>query len=85
MMVSSVQDVTVRAVESHAQLPLCDWVLKWPSQVVLTVAQIVWTSQVERAIADGTLEVIYDFADGYFYFILTSQMASLGGKFRPRR
>ena len=30
---------------------------RWPSQVVLTVAQIIWTAQVEQSITDGTLKV----------------------------
>ena len=57
MMVQSLQDVTMRAVESHSQLPHITWVMKWPSQVVLTVAQIVWTAEVEHAIRQGTLKV----------------------------
>lgn len=57
MMVQSLQDVTVRAVESHASLPHSTWLQKWPSQVVLTVANIVWTAEVQLAIKNDTLLV----------------------------
>ncbi|ROT76032.1 hypothetical protein C7M84_005421 [Penaeus vannamei] len=40
MMVQSVQDVTIRAVENHPLSSHQQWITQWPSQVVLTVAQI---------------------------------------------
>ncbi|XP_069947362.1 dynein axonemal heavy chain 3-like [Cherax quadricarinatus] len=46
MMVQSMQDVAVRAVENHPLTPHGLWITQWPSQVVLTVAQIVWTTDV---------------------------------------
>ncbi|KAG7165007.1 Dynein heavy chain 3, axonemal-like 2 [Homarus americanus] len=51
MMVQSVQDVAVRAVENHPLTPHCQWITQWPSQVVLTVAQIVWTTDVTSILA----------------------------------
>ncbi|XP_066944541.1 dynein axonemal heavy chain 3-like [Macrobrachium rosenbergii] len=56
MMVQSVQDVAVRAVENHPSTPHKLWITQWPSQVVLTVAQIVWTTEVTSAILNKGLK-----------------------------
>ncbi|XP_050716714.1 dynein axonemal heavy chain 3-like isoform X3 [Eriocheir sinensis] len=56
MMVQSVQDVAVRAVENHPLTPHSQWIGQWPSQVVLTVSQIIWTSQVMAAIPEDGLK-----------------------------
>lgn len=57
MMVQSVQDVAVRAVENHPLIPHSQWITQWPSQVVLTVSQIIWTSQVVAALPQAGLKV----------------------------
>ncbi|XP_047736646.1 dynein axonemal heavy chain 3-like [Hyalella azteca] len=62
MMVQSLQDVMVRAVESHSQLLHRDWLLRWPSQVVITVALVVWTTEVQNAIRCNTLNELRDVA-----------------------
>lgn len=60
MMVQSVQDVAVRAVENHPLTPHSQWIGQWPSQVVLTVSQIIWTTQVIAAIPEAGLKVCYN-------------------------
>ena len=57
MMVQSLQDVAVRAVENHPLTPHSQWITQWPSQVVLTVSQIIWTSQVTAALPQDGLKV----------------------------
>ena len=57
MMVQSLQDVAVRAVENHPLTPHSQWITQWPSQVVLTVSQIIWTNQVIAALPQGGLQV----------------------------
>lgn len=57
MMLQSLQDVMVRALENYPQTEHKKWILFWPSQVVLTVAQILWTSEVSQIIVNGGLEV----------------------------
>lgn len=65
MMVQSVQDVSIRAVENHPLTPHSQWITQWPSQVVLTVSQIIWTSQVTAALPQAGLKVCY-FIHQYF-------------------
>ena len=67
MMIQSLQDVMVRAMENFPQSEHVKWILFWPSQVVLTVAQILWTTDVSKAIIDGTLPVrrIYCMINSY--------------------
>ncbi|XP_063858635.1 dynein axonemal heavy chain 3-like isoform X1 [Scylla paramamosain] len=60
MMVQSLQDVAVRAVENHPLTPHSQWITQWPSQVVLTVSQIIWTSQVTAALPQDGLKQYLD-------------------------
>ncbi|XP_063587791.1 dynein axonemal heavy chain 3-like [Penaeus indicus] len=60
MMVQSVQDVTIRAVENHPLSAHQQWITQWPSQVVLTVAQIVWTSEITNLLPKGGLKGYLD-------------------------
>ena len=57
MMVQSLKDVTVRAVESHPSTPHEEWVTLWPAQVILIVAQIVWTAEVVQLLENSGLQV----------------------------
>ncbi|KAB7496626.1 Dynein heavy chain 3, axonemal [Armadillidium nasatum] len=56
MMIQSLQDVMVRAMESYPQTPHQKWIIQWPSQIVLTVVQILWTSDISSKLLDGGLQ-----------------------------
>jgi dynein heavy chain, axonemal len=49
MMLISVQKVVEKAYKAFLKKPREQWVLDWPGQVVLCVAQIFWTLGVESA------------------------------------
>ena len=58
MMIQSLKDVTVRAVESHPNTAHDKWVMKWPAQVILIVAQIVWTAEVAQLLEKSQIKVV---------------------------
>lgn len=53
VMRETVLDQTAKALKAYKQMPRSDWVLDWPGQVVLTVAQIYWTQECAKAIKRG--------------------------------
>lgn len=53
MMVQSVQDAAVRAVENQPLTPHHQWITQWPSQVVLAVSQIIWTTEITSILTKG--------------------------------
>ena len=62
IMFETVRDQCAKALAEYPSVPRSQWVLKWPSQVVLTIGQNFWTAEVASGIqagADG-LKKIYD-------------------------
>ena len=56
-MISSLKDVTGKAVTAYVEEPRRKWVLEWPGQVVIAASTIYWTQDVTDAIEHGTLKV----------------------------
>ncbi|RKO97448.1 hypothetical protein CAUPRSCDRAFT_10881, partial [Caulochytrium protostelioides] len=52
-MMASVQHTIGQAATAYTSKPRREWVLDWPGQAVLCVAQILWTLRAEEAIARG--------------------------------
>jgi dynein heavy chain len=54
-MITSLCNVIQVANEDYAVKSRNEWVLQWPGQVVLTVSQVKWTTEVEEAIVHGKI------------------------------
>ncbi|CAG7651642.1 unnamed protein product [Allacma fusca] len=54
-MLTSLRDVTLKAVQAYEKVPRAEWVLNWPGQVIICGDSIFWTKDVSDAIQDGTL------------------------------
>ena len=59
VMIKSLCDVMAQSVEAYLTTPREKWVLEWPGQVVIAASSIYWTEDVNNAIRDGTLKVLY--------------------------
>ena len=59
IMIQSLQDVAVEAVEAYPVTPRNKWVLDWPGQIVIAASSIYWTEEVNDAIVNGTMKVQY--------------------------
>lgn len=59
VMIKSLCDVMAQSVEAYLTTPRDKWVLEWPGQVVIAASSIYWTEDVNNAIRDGTLKVLY--------------------------
>ncbi|CAL4098707.1 unnamed protein product, partial [Meganyctiphanes norvegica] len=79
MMIQSLQDVAVRAVENHPSIDHDTWIVQWPSQIVLTVAQIVWTSDVTVAIEEKSIKLLLDVCNARIEEVVTM----VRGKLEP--
>ena len=55
LMYKTIQDVMKRSFAEYQTAPRTDWVKNWPSMVILTVSQIMWTTGVDLAIKNGNL------------------------------
>lgn len=56
VMVESIQEQLRSAYDIYYASVRKNWCLKWPGQIVQTIASLTWTSDVEEAITKGTLE-----------------------------
>ena len=54
-MYKTIQDITKKSFAEYQNIPRNEWVRKWPSMVVLTVSQIMWTAGVDSAIKNNRL------------------------------
>ena len=59
---ASLHTITGQSVKSYATSNREDWLLHWPGQVVLSVAQIYWTRAVEEALRRGGSDGLASFA-----------------------
>lgn len=55
-MQSTVQETLGQALADMDDSTRAEWVLRWPGQVVIAGCQTAWTTHVEDAIQDGTLQ-----------------------------
>ena len=55
-MYKTIQDITKKSFAEYQNIPRTEWVRKWPSMVILTVSQIMWTSGVDAAIKNTKLK-----------------------------
>lgn len=53
VMRDTVLDQCARALKAYTQVARAEWTADWPGQVVLTVNQIHWTQDVQRALSRG--------------------------------
>jgi len=60
LMRDTLRDVAKRAVEQYVTVPRTEWVLNWPSQMVLLGSMIYWTKAVEEAIKNHTIKDLLD-------------------------
>ncbi|KAL0223335.1 hypothetical protein P9112_002725 [Eukaryota sp. TZLM1-RC] len=60
MMRKSVRNQIELALKAYYEMPRSKWVLSFPGQVILAVNMIVWTSEVELAIKDNSLDKLYE-------------------------
>ena len=56
-MILSLKDVMMKAVTAYDEVPRGKWVLEWPGQVVIAASTVHWTTDVSKAIEQGTLKV----------------------------
>ncbi|EAY19693.1 Dynein heavy chain family protein [Trichomonas vaginalis G3] len=56
----TLRDIMKKAVEQYPKVPRTEWVLNWPSQVVLAGAMIYWTKHVEEAIKRHAVKELLD-------------------------
>jgi len=56
MMFDSIRNVLKLSIEDYTVSPRTEWVLKHCGQCVLNGSQVFWTSEVEEAIVNGTLD-----------------------------
>ncbi|KAG2500939.1 hypothetical protein HYH03_000764 [Edaphochlamys debaryana] len=59
----SLATITRKAVLAYTNTPRAKWILTWPGQVVLAVAQTFWTKGVVDALSSGGLFGLVQFAD----------------------
>ena len=72
-MKDTVLDQCSKSLKAYAQVARAEWTADWPGQVVLTVNQIQWTNQVERAInktGKGALKEFLDKSNAELQFIV---------------
>lgn len=55
MMKSTLNTMTVQTIEDSAKTARRQWLFKWPAQLIVTVDQVIWTSDVTNAI--GSLQL----------------------------
>jgi dynein heavy chain len=55
-MIDSLKTLAKNALASYPNEERTIWSKNWPGQVVLAISQIYWTTEVEQAITEGTLE-----------------------------
>lgn len=59
-MIESMKEQTWQASEAYNKDVRPKWVFKWPGQIVQCVSCVAWTSEVEEAIKENTLNKYYD-------------------------
>jgi dynein heavy chain len=62
-MYKTIQDIMKKSFNQYQTITRTDWVKKWPSMVILTISQIMWTTGVDQAIKNGTLREYEELLD----------------------
>lgn len=55
-MIECLKALAKQSLQAYPKEERTTWSKAWPGQVVLAISQIYWTTEVEQAITDGTLE-----------------------------
>ena len=60
-MVSTIQDLMAASNENYNSFRRSEWVTEWPCQIVLTVALLIWTADIQEAMKGGEQALLEQF------------------------